>query len=94
MTVAVDTSLAADMTVAADTGPTPYDFGYVLVKDACTPRWVQQGYVKASNTGSNDQFGTSVTLSADGNTLAVGAYCEDSNATVVGGDQTNDTDNQ
>src|SRR5713101_7480023 len=35
-------------------------------------------YVKPSNTGQDDQFGASVVLSADGNTLAVGARFEDS----------------
>jgi trimeric autotransporter adhesin len=49
------------------------------------------GYVKASNTGANDRFGNSVALSADGNTLAVGAYGEDSSATGIGGDQTNNS---
>lgn len=44
------------------------------------------GYIKASNTGAGDHFGSSLALSADGNTLAVGAYNEDSNATGVGGD--------
>ena len=44
------------------------------------------GYFKASNTGTNDYFGESVSLSADGNTLAVGAYEEDSNATGINGD--------
>jgi hypothetical protein len=48
------------------------------------------GYFKASNTGANDQFGYAVALSADGNTLAVGAPYEDSEATGIGGDQTND----
>jgi hypothetical protein len=42
------------------------------------------GYVKASNTGANDQFGYSIALSADGGTLAVGAPFEDSDATGVG----------
>jgi hypothetical protein len=32
-----------------------------------------------------------VALSADGNTLAVGALYEDSNATGIGGDQTNNS---
>ncbi len=36
------------------------------------------GYVKASNTGANDQFGFSMALSEDGGTLAVGAPFEDS----------------
>lgn len=45
------------------------------------------GYVKASNTGTNDLFGRSVALSADGTTLAVGATDEDSNATGIDGNQ-------
>jgi hypothetical protein len=49
----------------------------------------QGAYVKASNTGVLDRFGTSVALSADGNVLAVGAVGEGSNATGVGGDESN-----
>jgi hypothetical protein len=45
--------------------------------------WSQEAYVKASNTEAFDVFGASVALSAD--TLAVGAYAEDSAATGVGG---------
>ncbi|MFO0151564.1 MAG: hypothetical protein ACK52D_00835, partial [Burkholderiales bacterium] len=48
-------------------------------------------YVKASNTGSGDQFAWSLALSADGNTLAVGANNEDSNATGVGGNPDDDS---
>lgn len=51
--------------------------------------WSQQAYVKASNTRSTDQFGYSLALSGDGNTLAVGAVNEDSNATGIDGNQTN-----
>jgi hypothetical protein len=43
--------------------------------------WTQIAYVKASNTSSNDQFGTTLALSGDGSTLAVGARYED-NATA------------
>ena len=39
--------------------------------------WFQQAYIKASNTGANDEFGWSVSLNDDGNTLAVGAWGED-----------------
>lgn len=39
--------------------------------------WSQQAFVKATNTGSNDSFGSAVALSGDGNTLAVGAPMED-----------------
>ena len=47
--------------------------------------WTQQAYVKASNAGG--LFGNSVALAGD--TLAVGAPFEDSNATGVDGDQNN-----
>ncbi len=46
---------------------------------------LQQAYAKASNTGASNYFGTSVALSGD--TLAVGAYLEESAATGVGGNQ-------
>ena len=49
--------------------------------------WSQQSYIKASNTEAMDYFGTSVALSADGGTLAVGAPNEASNATGINGDQ-------
>ena len=49
--------------------------------------WSQQAYIKASNTGENDQFGDAIAVSADGNTLAVGAYREASTAKGVGQDQ-------
>jgi hypothetical protein len=42
-------------------------------------------YLKASNTGAGDLFGGSVALSADGNTLAVGAFDEDSAETGTAG---------
>ena len=47
------------------------------------------GYIKASNTGRGDEFGTSVSISGDGNTLAVGARNEDSNSTGVDGVENN-----
>jgi hypothetical protein len=49
--------------------------------------WQQQAYVKASNTDAYDGFGTAVALSADGNTLAVGADGEDSAAIRINGDE-------
>src|SRR5690606_34412949 len=59
---------------------------YVFTQSGGT--WTQQAYIKASNTQNNDQFGSVVRLSGDGNTLAVGATGEDSNATSIDGDQT------
>jgi hypothetical protein len=58
---------------------------YVFVRNGTT--WTQEAYIKASNTGVDDSFGYSVSLSSDGNALAVGAYLEDSNATGINGDQ-------
>jgi hypothetical protein len=63
---------------------------YVFTRGA-TGHWSQQAYVKASNTGAGDGFGQSVALSTDGNTLAVGANGEDSAATGVNGDQSNES---
>jgi hypothetical protein len=62
---------------------------YVFARSGTT--WTQQSYIKASNTGENDQFGSAVSLSGDGDTLAVGAPSEDSSATGIDGDQFADT---
>jgi len=57
--------------------------GAVYVYKRTAGNWSQQAYVKASNTGTNDHFGTSVALSGDGNTLAVGAFGEASGTTGI-----------
>jgi hypothetical protein len=51
--------------------------------------WAQEAYLKASNTGAGDQFGFGLAMSADGDSLVVGATEEDSSATGVGGSQSN-----
>jgi len=56
---------------------------YIFVRDGVT--WSQQAYLKASNTGADDHFGTVVAISGD--TVVVGAPQEDSGATGVNGDQ-------
>jgi hypothetical protein len=64
--------------------------GAVYVFTRSGPTWTQQAYIKASNTGGDedgDTFGFSLALSGDGNTLAVGAPTEDSNATTINGSQ-------
>src|SRR5712691_5238289 len=70
--------------------------GAVYVFTRTGANWSQQAYIKASNTGEaavgnqlgkGDQFGVSIGLSADGNTLAVGAISEDSGAKGINGDQ-------
>ena len=52
--------------------------------------WSQQAYVKASNTGAGDEFGYSVSLAADGDTLAVGAPFEDGDSTGINQPQNNE----
>ncbi len=56
---------------------------YVFTRTAGV--WTQQAYLKASNTNASDGFGCNVAL--EGDTLAVGAPFEASNATGVNGDQ-------
>ena len=51
---------------------------YVFVRSGTT--WSQQAYLKASNTGAGDHFGTSVSVTDSGDTLVVGAFLEDSTA--------------
>lgn len=53
--------------------------------------WAQQAYVKASNADAFDSFGAALALSADGQTLAVGAINESSAARGVGGDPDDNT---
>jgi len=62
--------------------------GAVYVFTRTSGTWSQQAYVKASNTAASDWFGLTISLSDDGNTLAVGALLEDSNVTGINGDET------
>ncbi len=62
--------------------------GAVYVFARTGSRWSQQAYVKSSSPNgadANDLFGYSVGLSADGNTLAVGAYDEAGSSNVING---------
>jgi len=52
-------------------------------------QWSQQAYLKAFNTETVDQFGTSVAVSGD--TVVVGAVWESSNATGIDGDGTDNS---
>ncbi len=67
-------------TAIADNGAFSAGAAYVYRRSS-TDRWSVEAYVKALNSGRDDQFGRSVALSADGGTLAVGASQEDSSAT-------------
>ncbi|MBM3819843.1 MAG: hypothetical protein FJW14_12630 [Acidimicrobiia bacterium] len=59
---------------------------YVFTRTGST--WSQKAYLKASNTGTGDQFGAG-NIGVSGGTVVVGAFGEDSNATGVNGNQTN-----
>ena len=59
---------------------------YVFVRNN-KAEWTPQAFLKASNADSLDQFGTNVAISADGNTLVVGAYFEDGGGRGVNGKQ-------
>jgi len=52
------------------------------------PTFVQQAYLKASNTGPQDNFGF---IDVSGDTVAVGAWSESSSATGINGNQNDDT---
>jgi FG-GAP repeat protein len=68
-----------------------YSSGAVYVFARSGNTWTQQAYVKASNAGSGDHFGNIVALSADGNTMAVGAFWESSAAIGVNGNESDDS---
>lgn len=65
--------------------------GAVYVFTRSGSSWSQQAYIKASNTGDGDNFGYSVSLSPDGNNLAVGAYGEGSNGRGVDANQSDNS---
>ena len=70
-----------------DNSATGAGAAYVFTRSGTT--WTQQAYLKASNTGAGDTFGLSVAVSGD--TVAVAAPSEDSNATGVNGNQFNNS---
>jgi hypothetical protein len=61
---------------------------YVFVRDGTN--WVQQAYLKASNTEAFDQFG-SQSVAISGDTIVVGAFRESSGAAGVNGNQNNNS---
>ena len=63
--------------------------GAVYVYTRSGTFWSQQAYIKASNPNADDVFGFGLAL--DGNTLAVGAFHEDSGSAGVNGNQVDNT---
>ncbi|MEK7285870.1 MAG: integrin [Nitrospirota bacterium] len=58
-----------------------------LFSRTATTTWAQHTYLKASNADEDDRFGHAISLSRDGNTLAIGATGESSTTTTINGDQ-------
>lgn len=67
--------------------------GAVYVFSRAGVLWSQQAYLKSSNAEAQDFFGVALSLSSDGNLLAVGAIDEDSAATGVDGLAPGQSDN-
>ena len=74
-----ETTITNGTTASSDDNST--NSGAVYVYKRTGTSWAQEAYVKAANNGADDYFGYSVAL--DGDTLAVGAYKEDSNQTTI-----------
>lgn len=67
------------------------DAGAVYTFTRVGATWSPEAYIKASNAEAGDEFGFSLALSADSGRLVVGAPSEDSAATTVNGNQTDES---
>jgi hypothetical protein len=76
-------------TVCGDDSKTDFSTGaaYIFVRKG--GMWTQEAFLKASNPGHNDWFGSRLNISGDGNTLAVGAQLENGGSKGINGDQKN-----
>jgi hypothetical protein len=72
-----------------ETSNTRPNSGAVYLFDVVPGALVQYVYLKSPNSDDGDFFGDSLALSADGKTLAVGAYNEDSSSSGVNQDANN-----
>ncbi|MEI7446492.1 MAG: hypothetical protein WCK28_16510 [Burkholderiales bacterium] len=79
----------SDGSAQADNSLTYAGAAYVFTRSGSG--WVQQRWLKASNAGAGDKFGSSVAISQDGTTIAVGALAESSAATGVNNNQSDDS---
>ena len=81
--------LGAGVTVFPMSGTEEQGAVYIFVHTA-GGSWELRNVVKSPNPGLNDQFGISISMSATGRTLAVGASGEDSSATGIDGNRTHE----
>jgi len=66
--------------------------GAVYVFERSNNEWQQHAYIKASNSGDGDSFGSTLSIDADGDTLAIGAFGESSSANGINGDQADNSE--
>jgi hypothetical protein len=90
VTLAVGSPQEASKSVADPINQDAGSAGAVYVYVHGAGGWAPQSYLKTPYPRKAAEFGRSVSLSTDGNTLAAGAYHETSLATGVNGDQTSD----
>ena len=83
------TTITNGNTASADNAAFNAGAAYVFVRSGTS--WSQQAYLKAPNGEANDALGMSVAIS--GNTIAVGAYLEDSNQTTITNGSSASSDN-
>ena len=70
-----DGNTAAAASYTEDTGAVNAGSMYIFTRDGST--WTEQAKIQASDKQTGDYFGWPVAISADGNTLAVGAQASD-----------------
>ncbi|MCB9126044.1 MAG: DUF11 domain-containing protein [Caldilineaceae bacterium] len=81
------TPMPAHMTAAGDRVTINVDDRTARYPLTIDPTFGLEAYLKASNSGAFDQFGYALAVAGD--TVVVGAPGEDSNATAIGGDGSN-----
>jgi len=83
------TTITNGTTASADNSAGEAGAVYVFKRTGTT--WAQEAFLKAPNAETSDYFGRSVSISSD--TIAVGAYGEDSNQTTITNGTTASADN-
>jgi hypothetical protein len=83
------TTITNGVTASLDNSASDAGAVYIFRRTGAT--WAQEAYLKAPNAEASDLFGYSVAVSGD--TVAVGAYYEDSNQTTITNGTTVSTDN-
>lgn len=89
LAVGADQESSSSIGINGDELDDSLNSGAVYLYERTASSWVQNSYIKASNTGESDLFGGTLALS--GNTLLVAASGEDSSASGINGNETDNT---